>query len=136
MRSTASPLFQTNPLNQINLHLIRITYHEQETFCSSRCGRSEHSRGLASAQQSNAGVTRAQVRADLVQLEKAGYDPARANGPHYPDDIQAATARLRAADSANQQAATSGYGGVVEQSSQSGHSIAIRSVERSIYFGH
>ncbi|MGF6998338.1 DUF4148 domain-containing protein [Paraburkholderia sp. GAS32] len=91
---------------------------------------------VASAQQSNAGVTRAQVRADLVQLEKAGYDPARANGPHYPDGTQAATARLQAADRASQQAATSGYGGAVEGSSQSGHSDRIGTVERSIYFGH
>lgn len=41
-------------------------------------------------------VTRAQVRAELVQLEKAGYVPGRANDPHYPDDLQAALARIDA----------------------------------------
>lgn len=91
---------------------------------------------VASAQQSNAGVTRAEVRADLVQIEKAGYNPSRGNDPHYPADIQAASARLEAAGSATQQAATSGYGGAVEQSSQSGQRIAVQTVARSIYFGH
>jgi Domain of unknown function (DUF4148) len=39
------------------------------------------------AQQSNGPVTRAQVRAELVQLEKAGWSPAMdmGNNPHYPD---------------------------------------------------
>ncbi|MBN3832008.1 DUF4148 domain-containing protein [Burkholderia sp. Ac-20344] len=34
-------------------------------------------------------LTRADVRAELVRLEQAGYDPARSE-PHYPDDITAA----------------------------------------------
>ncbi|MDR0244910.1 MAG: DUF4148 domain-containing protein [Burkholderia sp.] len=32
------------------------------------------------------GVTRADVRAELVRLEQAGYSPARSE-PHYPEDI-------------------------------------------------
>ena len=43
---------------------------------------------IASHAQSTGTVTRAQVRAELVQIEKAGYRPAN-NDPHYPDDIQA-----------------------------------------------
>ncbi|HEM7802290.1 TPA: DUF4148 domain-containing protein [Burkholderia cenocepacia] len=35
------------------------------------------------------GLTRAEVRADLVRLEKAGYNPAGSEA-HYPDDIAAA----------------------------------------------
>ena len=49
---------------------------------------------VASFAQSNAPLTRAQVRAELVQLEKAGYNPAVGEDPHYPQDIQAAEARV------------------------------------------
>jgi hypothetical protein len=66
------------------------------------------------AQQSNGPVTRAQVRAELVQLEKAGYQPGR-NDPEYPADIQAAEARVAA-----QNGVSSSYGGVVSGSSASG----------------
>lgn len=41
-------------------------------------------------------VTRAQVHTELVQLEKAGYNPARSEDPYYPADIQAAEARVAA----------------------------------------
>lgn len=51
---------------------------------------------VVSFAQSNAPVTRAQVRAELVQLEKAGYNPARGEDPHYPEDIQAAEATVAA----------------------------------------
>jgi hypothetical protein len=66
--------------------------------------------------QSNAPVTRAQVRADLVQLEKAGYRPGD-DETHYPVAVQAAEARVAA-----QNGATSGYGGVASGASQSGRS--------------
>lgn len=47
----------------------------------------------APAIQQAHGLTRAQVRAQLAQLEQVGYDP---NGSHfnYPSDAQAAEARL------------------------------------------
>jgi hypothetical protein len=44
---------------------------------------------------SNAPITRAQVRADLVRVEQAGYNPAGSD-INYPADIQAAEARLNA----------------------------------------
>ena len=44
--------------------------------------------------QNTAPLTRAQVRAELIELEKAGYNPAVGEDPHYPDDIQAAQARV------------------------------------------
>src|SRR5258707_14748981 len=72
------------------------------------------------AQQSNGPVTRAQVRAELVQLEKAGYQPGR-NDPHYPADIQAAEARVAA-----KTGVSSSYGGVVSGSSASGAAAAVR----------
>jgi hypothetical protein len=64
--------------------------------------------------QSNAPVTRAQVRADLVQIEKAGYRPGD-DETHYPVAVQAAEARVAAHNDA-----TSGYGGVASGVSQSG----------------
>ncbi|MGU8079183.1 DUF4148 domain-containing protein [Burkholderia pyrrocinia] len=44
--------------------------------------------------QSSAPLTRAQVRAELIELEKAGYNPAVGEDPHYPEDLQAAEARV------------------------------------------
>ncbi|RZT39416.1 DUF4148 domain-containing protein [Cupriavidus agavae] len=43
----------------------------------------------------NGAETRAQVRADLIAVEKAGYDPARSNDD-YPADLQAAEAKVSA----------------------------------------
>jgi uncharacterized membrane protein len=43
---------------------------------------------LASA-QSTAPVTRAEVKAQLIQLEKVGYEPAQ-NDLNYPSNLQAA----------------------------------------------
>ncbi|SAL68839.1 membrane protein [Caballeronia udeis] len=68
------------------------------------------------AQQSNAPVTRAQVRAELIQIEQAGYNPG-GHDPNYPRDIQAAQARVVAAQA---QAQTGSYGPAVSGSSQSG----------------
>ncbi|KWK86535.1 DUF4148 domain-containing protein [Burkholderia ubonensis] len=78
---------------------------------------------------SGAVVTRAQVRAELAELQKAGFQPGRANDPHYPDDLQAALTRIHANDAA-------GYGGNADAATQAGRRDVIRSAERSIYFGH
>jgi hypothetical protein len=87
---------------------------------------------VASFAQSNQPVTRAQVRAELVQLEKAGYQPGHAD-PHYPADVQAAQARVDAQNGTAQSAA-SGFGGGVSGSSQSGHTAPVTG-PKSIYFG-
>jgi hypothetical protein len=80
------------------------------------------------AQQSNGPVTRAQVRAELAQLEKAGYRPSQ-NDPHYPDDIQAAETRVTA-----QNGGSSSYGGVVSGSSASGAKRSVSAADwRSMY---
>ncbi|WP_269505229.1 DUF4148 domain-containing protein [Burkholderia sp. IMCC1007] len=81
-------------------------------------------------------VTRAQVRAELVQLEQAGYVPGRANDPHYPNDLQAALARISANDTVTAAAATSGYGSDAAAATQSGSRPTTRIADRSIYFGH
>jgi hypothetical protein len=72
---------------------------------------------LAAFSQTNQPLTRAQVRAEVIQLEKAGYDPATANAYDYPANIQAAEARVAAQNAAAQ---TSGYGTTANGSSQAG----------------
>ena len=83
---------------------------------------------VASFAQSNAPVTRAQVRAELVQLEKAGYRPGDGDNAHYPDAIQAAEAKVAATNGA-----TSGYGGVTSGSSDAGHPAVSKADWDSMY---
>src|ERR1700694_1335563 len=66
---------------------------------------------ISSFAQSNEPVTRAQVKAELVQLEKAGYNPAMRDDTTYPADIQAAEAKVAA------QNGQTSYGGVAVGSS-------------------
>jgi hypothetical protein len=72
---------------------------------------------LAAFAQSSQPLTRAYVRADLVQVEKAGYNPN--DWIHYPDNIQAAEARVAAQKGTAQAEATS-YGSGSNGSSQTG----------------
>ncbi|KAB0634337.1 DUF4148 domain-containing protein [Burkholderia latens] len=53
---------------------------------------------VAFAQTTGHELTRADVRADLVRVEKAGYRPVGSD-PYYPDDIQAAEAKVAAQQS-------------------------------------
>ncbi|WP_144153258.1 DUF4148 domain-containing protein [Paraburkholderia sp. BCC1885] len=64
--------------------------------------------------QSNAPVTRAEVRADLVRVEQAGYMPS-ANDLNYPADIQAAEAKIAAQN--DQQMTNTAVGGVAQNGS-------------------
>jgi hypothetical protein len=86
----------------------------------------------ADAAAQPAGLT--QVRAELVALEKAGYD-RRGDHAYYPTSIQAAEARVAA-----QSEVTGGYGGVAGGVSVSGVPTATRAeatgYTKSIYFGH
>ncbi|SAK76033.1 DUF4148 domain-containing protein [Caballeronia ptereochthonis] len=68
--------------------------------------------------QSNGPVTRAQVRADLVAVEKAGYDPALASDPYYPSDIQSAEAKVAAQQGGS--IAAQAYGGTRSGTGASG----------------
>lgn len=77
-------------------------------------------------------VTRAQVRAELVQLEKTGYAVNRASDATYPDSLQAALSQLHADDAI----AGTAYGSDGNAATQSGRRAAVRVAERSIYFGH
>ena len=78
--------------------------------------------------QANVPKTRAQVRAELVELEQTGWRPAAGNDPHYPDDIQAAEAKVAAKNGA-----TSGYGGV-SGTSQSGRGTS--AADSNSMYGH
>jgi hypothetical protein len=75
-----------------------------------------------SNQASNQPVTRAEVRADLVRLEQAGYNPA-SDQTQYPRNIQAAEAKVAA-----QNGAATSYGGAADGATASGRSFAGRSV--------
>jgi hypothetical protein len=76
--------------------------------------------------QSNQPVTRAEVKAQLVQLEKAGYQPA-SNDIQYPNDLLAAEARVSAVN-----ATDSGVGGVADGTSASGAHHPLRSFGRAV----
>lgn len=70
---------------------------------------------LGASAQSTAGLTRAQVRMELIQLEKAGYNP---QGPqeNYPQDLMAAEQRVSASQSM--------YGGTPDGTSVAGSKSA------------
>ena len=90
----------------------------------------------APAFSSESTVTRAQVRAELAALQKAGYLPNRPNDPNYPNRLQAALRRIHDNDAVAVESQVSGYGGDSGGATQSGSRSAVRMAERSIYFGH
>jgi hypothetical protein len=67
--------------------------------------------------QSNAPLTRADVRADLIRVEQAGYNPSTSNDANYPADIQAAEAKIAAQDHSS--TTQSAYGGMPQNGSSS-----------------
>ncbi|MFM0338927.1 DUF4148 domain-containing protein [Paraburkholderia fungorum] len=69
--------------------------------------------------QSNQPLTRAEVRAQLVELQKAGYNPA-SDQTQYPRNIEAAQARVNA----QQNLSASSYGSSTAGSSASGSHVA------------
>ena len=86
---------------------------------------------LASFAQSDAPLSRADVRAELVQLEKAGYSPA-AEDASYPAKLQMAEARVDHIRVAQAQA--EGYGASTSGASQSG-SASKRVDPQGVFFG-
>lgn len=89
----------------------------------------------AFAQQSSAGLTRAQVRADLIQIERAGYNPAMRDNAKYPSDIQAAESRVAAQDKVAQAGSTA-VGGSTNYTSESGRRSASAHDSNSLYRHH
>jgi hypothetical protein len=70
---------------------------------------------FAQSNQPNHPLTRAEVRAQLVELEKAGYVPG-GDATQYPSNIQAAQARV----DAQHDNAANAYGSPAGASSESG----------------
>ncbi|WP_175968461.1 DUF4148 domain-containing protein [Burkholderia sp. BCC0322] len=91
---------------------------------------------VVSFAQSQQPLTRAQVRAELVQLEKAGYNPN--DWMNYPENIQAAQAKIAAAQNTGAQADATGYGANAAATSQSGQRVVVPAAtdRSSVYFGH
>jgi uncharacterized membrane protein len=85
---------------------------------------------VAAFAQSSTPLTRAQVRAELVQLEKTGYHVGDGDNAHYPEAIQAAEAKVAA-----QNGAASGYGGVVSGSSDAGRPAVSKADWNAMYRG-
>ncbi|WP_244816524.1 DUF4148 domain-containing protein [Caballeronia sp. Lep1P3] len=73
---------------------------------------------LAFAQSQDAPLTRAQVKAELVQLEQAGYSTASGDNATYPADIQAAEAKVAAQHDVSE--ANEAYGGMQSGAGASG----------------
>ncbi|KVD77336.1 hypothetical protein WS62_30955 [Burkholderia sp. ABCPW 14] len=69
---------------------------------------------------SNGPLTRAQVRDELTQLEKAGYQPSK---NQYPANIQATEARIASANG-GADTSSSGYGGTAAGAMQSGQRVS------------
>jgi hypothetical protein len=97
------------------------------------------------AQQTNGPVTRAQVRAELAELERAGYNPN--DWIHYPENIQAAEARVAAEHAARNGAvatmqpvsATTSAGTSTTGSSRSGSAAVTNGPANgpgSVFFGN
>jgi hypothetical protein len=60
------------------------------------------------AQSASTPLARAQVRAELLRLEEAGYKPSAGDGGNYPADILAAEAKVAAEDAQRLAAASAG----------------------------
>lgn len=80
-------------------------------------------------------LTRAEVHAQLIQLENAGYNPAKRDEASYPSDIQKAEARVAARGAANDYS-TSGMGTATGSTAESGGHGAMRGPTSTLYEHH
>jgi hypothetical protein len=88
---------------------------------------------VAAFAQSSAPVTRAQVKAELVQFEQAGGRVNTSNDPYYPADVQAVQARVNAQNGNNE-----GYGGIQAGSASGAPTAAPAQADglKPVYFGN
>jgi hypothetical protein len=89
---------------------------------------------IAAFAQSNDPITRAQVRAQLVQLEQQGYRVGDGDHANYPQLIQAAEAKI----ALQEVAANGAYGGVQNGGSDAGswHDVRATAYSAPIYEHH
>jgi Domain of unknown function (DUF4148) len=83
---------------------------------------------VVSFAQSNAPLTRAEVRAQLVQFEKAGSADTNAS---YPVQTLSAESKVAA-----QNGASTGHGGVADGSSASGATRSVSGADWRSMYGH
>lgn len=81
---------------------------------------------IASLAQSDGALTRAQVQAEIAQLQQAGFNPANANTVDFPANMQATDA-----SAAGQ---SSGYGPATNGSSQMGRPASTSGM-KPVFFG-
>ena len=89
---------------------------------------------VASFAQSEQPLTRAEVRAQLIQIEQAGYNPAVATDSTYPADIQAAEAAVASQKDTGSNVDSS-VGGTPIGSSASGIRVAAEATPANAPFG-
>jgi hypothetical protein len=91
---------------------------------------------LAAYAQTSQPLTRAQVKADLVSVQQAGYRPLTGNDPNYPTDAQAAVRKV--AEQTAPGAGETSFGGDVMGTSQVGArgSVALSPNSRSYRIAH
>ena len=88
---------------------------------------------LTFAQTPSGQLTRAQVHADLIRVEQAGYRPGGGDND-YPVEIQAAEAKIAAQDGARR--AADAVGGVAQAGSSQTGMAANAMSSPSLYAGH
>jgi len=89
----------------------------------------------ADTQADQSTVTRAQVKQDLQRVEAAGYRP-NASDATYPQDIQAAEAKVSAGEQ-NQPMEQTAVGGVAQSGSmQMGAPKSTDGHQRPVFFGN
>ncbi|MGF6598364.1 hypothetical protein P3T23_003081 [Paraburkholderia sp. GAS448] len=81
---------------------------------------------VVSFAQSNGPLTRQQVQDEIVQLEKAGFNPANANTVDFPANVPTGQAAVAGQDS--------GYGPTVGGSSQAGRPASTSGI-KPVFFG-
>jgi hypothetical protein len=82
---------------------------------------------VAALAQSDGGLTRAQVQAEIAQLQQAGFNPANANTEDFPANMPTAADSSAAGQG-------SGYGSATNGSSQMGHPVSPTGM-RPVFFG-
>jgi hypothetical protein len=81
---------------------------------------------IASLAQSSDALTRAQVQAEIAQLQQAGFNPANANTVDFPANMQATNASAAGQGS--------GYGPATNGSSQMGRPASTSGM-KPVFFG-
>jgi hypothetical protein len=89
---------------------------------------------LTFAQTTSDQLTRAQVRAELIRVEQAGYSPSAGDDANYPVDIQAAEAKIAEQDRAR--LAADAVGCIGQGGSAQTGTAAQATVPCSLYAGH